>query len=100
MGMPFSVWDLQAEAAAIAGREPGKRWHKKFFEQFLELRPLKAIKLDPKHAKNFNETVIQDYFDQMEHLHARFPGRIPVIVICEVYVIAISLGCQYNAPDI
>jgi len=23
-----------------------------------------------------------------------------VIVICEVYVTAISLGCQYNAPDI
>ena len=23
-----------------------------------------------------------------------------VIVICKVYVTAISLGCQYNAPDI
>jgi len=77
MGMPFSVRDLRAEAAVIAGREPGKRWHKKFFEQFPELRPLKATKLDPKRAKNFNETVIQDYFDQMEHLHARFPGGIP-----------------------
>jgi hypothetical protein len=77
MGMPSSIQDLQAEAAAMAGREPGKQWHKIFFKQFPELQLSKATKLDPKHAKNFNETVIQDYFNQMEHLYARFPGGIP-----------------------
>jgi hypothetical protein len=33
--------------------------------------------LNPKCMKNFNQTVINDYFDQMEHLYARFPGEIP-----------------------
>jgi len=77
MGMPSSIQDLQAEVAVMAGREPGKQWHKKLFKQFPELQLSKATKLNPKHAKNFNETVIQDYFNQMEHLHARFPGGIP-----------------------
>ena len=61
----------------MAGREPGKRWHKKFFEQFPELWPLRAMKLDPKCTKNFNEAVIHDYFNKMEDLYARFPGGIP-----------------------
>ena len=76
MGLPYSIKDLRAEASAMAGRELGKRWHIKFLKQYPELRPSKATKLDPKRAKNFNAAVIQDYFDQMERLHARFPGGI------------------------
>ncbi len=61
----------------MAGRELGKQWHNKFFKQYPELWPSKATKLDPKHTKNFNVAVIQDYFDQMEHLYACFSGGIP-----------------------
>jgi hypothetical protein len=77
MGIPYSIRDLRVEAAVMAGREPGRRWHKKFLRQFPDLQPGKAMKLDPKCAKNFNETVINDYFDQMECLHTRFPSGIP-----------------------
>jgi hypothetical protein len=77
MGIPASIQDLRAEAGAMAGREPGKQWHKKFLQRFPELQLSRAMKLDPKRAKNFNETVIKNYFDQLEHLHARFPGGIP-----------------------
>ncbi len=61
----------------MAGRELGKQWHNKFLKRFPELQLSKAMKLDPKCAKNFNKTVIKDYFDQLEHLYAHFPGGIP-----------------------
>ena len=61
----------------MAGREPGKLWHTRFLKKFPEIQPLKGMKLNPKHVKNFNETVINDYFDQLEQLNARFPGGIP-----------------------
>jgi hypothetical protein len=77
IGIPASIQDLRAEVGAMAGREPGKQWHKKFLQRFPELQLLRAMKLNPKHIKNFNETVIKNYFDQLEHLHARFPDGIP-----------------------
>jgi len=77
MGTPYSIKDLRAEAAQMAGREPGKNWHTRFLKKFPDLQSLKGTTLDPKRAKNFNQTVINDYFDQMECLHARFPGGIP-----------------------
>jgi hypothetical protein len=61
----------------MAGREPGKNWHKRFIKKYPELQPFKGTKLNPQHMKHFNETVIKDYFDQMECLHACFPGGIP-----------------------
>jgi len=61
----------------MAGREPRKQWHNKFLKQFPELQLSKATKLDPKCIKNFNETVIKDYFNQLEHLHTHFSGGIP-----------------------
>jgi hypothetical protein len=77
MGRPYSIQELRAEVAAMAGREPGKNWHTRFLKSFPELQPSKGTKLDPKCVKNFNETVIKDYFNQIEHLHAQFPGGIP-----------------------
>lgn len=35
------------------------------------------MKLDLKHANNFNKAVISDYFNKLEAFHARFPGGIP-----------------------
>ena len=63
MGMPYTIKDLRAEAAEMAGREPGKNWHKIFFKKFLKLQPLKRMKLNPKHMKHFNEAIIKDYFN-------------------------------------
>lgn len=77
MGTPYSIQDLRAEAAKMAGREPGVNWHQRYLQKFPSLQPSKGTKLDPKRAKNFNETVINDYFDKMESLHTRFPGGIP-----------------------
>jgi len=77
MGMPYLIKDLQAEAAKMAGREPGRQWHRRFLKKFPEIQPLKGTKLDPKHAKHFNEAIINDYFDQLEHLHAHFSSGIP-----------------------
>jgi hypothetical protein len=75
--MPFSPADLRAQASAILGKEVGKKWHTKFERRHPELRAAKPAKLDPKRAKNFNETVINDYFDKLEELHGRYPGGIP-----------------------
>lgn len=77
IGMLFSPADLHAEAGKILGKEVGKKWHTKFKQRHPELRAAKPAKLDPKRAKNFNETVINDYFDKLEELHGRYPGGIP-----------------------
>ena len=77
MGMPYLIKDLQAEAAKMAGREPGRQWHRRFLKKFPEIQPSKGTKLDPKCAKHFNEAIINDYFDQLKRLHAHFPGGIP-----------------------
>ena len=54
-----------------------KTWHRKFIKQHPELRAAWPAKLDPKQAKNFNESIINDYFDKLEELHGRYPGGIP-----------------------
>ena len=77
MGLPFSAADIRAKATTICGKEVGKRWHKKFEKRHPGLRASKPSKLDPKRAKHFNETIINDYFDKLEDLHSRYPGGIP-----------------------
>ena len=77
MGLPYLIKDLQAEAAKMAGREPGRQWHRRFLKKFPEIQPSKGTKLDPKCTKHFNEAIINNYFDQLECLHACFPGGIP-----------------------
>jgi hypothetical protein len=37
---------------------------------------MKPAQLDPKHAKNFNRTVIGNYFNRLEEIHAKFPRGI------------------------
>ena len=78
MGLPFSKKELEARASTMAGRKVGKSWHKKFMRRHQdEILAAKGARLDPKRASNFNKTVINDYFDSLEALHARFPGGIP-----------------------
>ena len=61
MGLPFSRKDVEAEAAAISGKTIGKTWYQKFLWHHPNLFPEKAARLNPKQAKNFNSTVINDY---------------------------------------
>ena len=62
----------------MAGRKVGKSWHKKFMNRHKdELSAVKGTQLDPKCANNFNKTMINDYFDSLEVLHARFPSGVP-----------------------
>lgn len=77
MGLPYSPAELHAQASAISGKRIGQRWHMKFETCHSQLCAVKPAKLDPKHTKNFNETVINDYFDKLEDLHARYYGGIP-----------------------
>ena len=37
----------------------------------------KTSKLDPKHTKHFNETIINNYFDQQEELDRQYNGIPP-----------------------
>jgi hypothetical protein len=78
MGVPFSKMDLNAEASQISGKAIGKTWHRKFLNRHrTEISAAKARRIDPKRASNFNKAVINDYFDKLEALHARFPSGIP-----------------------
>jgi hypothetical protein len=60
--------------------------------QHPELWALKGIKLNPKRAKHFNETVTSDYFDKLESLHACFSGGIPPKYIWNMNEKGIQLG--------
>ena len=77
MGMPLSSEDLRTHTSAIAQQEVGKNWYRKLRQHHPELQAAKPAKLDPKRAKHFNETIINDYFDKLEALHAKYPGSIP-----------------------
>src|SRR6266704_6813228 len=77
IGLPYSGADLCAKAAAISGKKVGNKWKLNFEKHHPQLHTTKPVRLDPKHAKNFNQAVIDDYFDQLEELHSRYPGGIP-----------------------
>ena len=69
MGKPFSYKDLCAEATAISGKTIGQKWPYRFIACHQEVQSVKPSKMDPKHAKNFNKTIINDYFNKLEALH-------------------------------
>lgn len=80
MGLPFSRKDLEAKAAAISGKAIGKSWYKKFLNRHRKrLIAAKAARLDPKRATNTSSTVINDCLDELEAIHARFPGGVPPV---------------------
>jgi len=56
----------EPEAETILGKTVGQHWYYKFEKQHPEILVAKTSKLDPKHTKHFNETIINDYFDQQE----------------------------------
>ena len=93
MGLPFSKKELESRASKMAGRKVGKTWHKKFTSRHQDkILTAKGTRLDPKRASNFNKTVINDYFDRLEALHAGFPGGIPAEHIWNMDEKGIQLG--------
>ena len=77
MGKLFSHEDLCAEATAISGKTIGQKWPYRFITCHQEVQSVKPSKMDPKHAKNFNKTIINDYFDKLEALHTQYNGIPP-----------------------
>jgi len=77
MGLPLSRKDLHNEASRISGKPVGKKWQAGFEKHHLKLQSMKPARLDPKCAKNFNRTVIGNYFDRLEEIHSKFPSGIP-----------------------
>ena len=76
-GKPASAPVLRGHALAISGKFPGKNWHRRFISRHPSLAFGKATGLDPKRAKNFNKTVVLDYFEKRKKLNDMFDGVPP-----------------------
>ena len=93
MGLPFSKKELEVWASEIAGTKVGKSWHKKFMWHHQdEIHAAKGVQLDPKRASNFNKTVIDNYFNNLEALHACFSRGILMEHILNMDEKGIQLG--------
>lgn len=68
---------LCGHALAISGKLPGKNWHCRFISCNPSLAFGKSTGLDPKHAKNFNKTMVLDYFEKRGNLNNRYNGIPP-----------------------
>lgn len=76
-GKPVSAPALRGYALAISGKMPGKNWHRRFIPRNPSLTFAKSSGLDPKRAKNFNKTVVGDYFEKRKALNDRYNGIPP-----------------------
>lgn len=64
-------------ASDIAGRYLGKNWSRRFKKRNPQVITAKPAKLDLKQAKNFNKTIVNDYFDKWEELNEQYGGIPP-----------------------
>jgi hypothetical protein len=57
---------LRCSSQSSLGKIVGQNWHRKSADEkrHPKLHAAKPAKLDPKRAKHFNETVINDFYDQ------------------------------------
>ena len=76
-GTPMDHQSILAHASDIAGHSLGKCWMRQFRKCHPELVTSKPAKLDPKWAKNFNETIVKDYFEKWEALNTEYGGIPP-----------------------
>ncbi|KIL58603.1 hypothetical protein M378DRAFT_86304 [Amanita muscaria Koide BX008] len=68
---------VRSNASDIAGRYLGKNWPRRFKKRHPQVITARPAKLDPKRAKHFNKTIINDYFDKWEELNEQYDGGIP-----------------------
>lgn len=76
-GKPVTAPALRGHALAISGKLPGKHWHRRFISRNPSLTFSKSYGLDPKRAKNFNKTVVLDYFEKRKKLNDKYDGIPP-----------------------
>ena len=74
---PFNPDDLRSIAFNMTGKIPGKNWHRRFELQHPELKRTRPSNLDLKHAKNFNETNVTNYYDLVRQLKEEYPNLPP-----------------------
>jgi hypothetical protein len=91
MGRPYSRQDIIVDASVISGKTLAWTWYRCFMKRHPELCPGRPVRLDPKHAKHFNETVINDYFDKLEEFYAHY-GGIPLEHIWNMDEKGIQMG--------
>ncbi|EGO20109.1 hypothetical protein SERLADRAFT_373548 [Serpula lacrymans var. lacrymans S7.9] len=77
MANPMCPKKLRSCVRDISGKIPGKHWHYRFISRNPSLVLRKPQKLDPKRAKNFNRTVVADYFAQRKQLNDMYGGIPP-----------------------
>ena len=71
--------EFRTNASDIAGRYLGKNWSRRFKKRNLQVITAKPAKLDLKRAKNFNKTIVNDYFDKWEELNEQY-GVFPLSI--------------------
>lgn len=77
-GVPLSYNGIRSLAALITGGEiPNRRWYEGFLCRHPELKARKTTGLDPKRAKNFNKTVVNDYFEKRQLFNDKYGGIPP-----------------------
>ena len=76
-GTPMDHRMVRANASDIAGHYLGKNWSRRFKKRNPQVITARPAKLDPKRAKNFNKTIINDYFDKWEELNEQYGGIPP-----------------------
>ncbi|KIL58860.1 hypothetical protein M378DRAFT_85848, partial [Amanita muscaria Koide BX008] len=74
---PLRVTDLRSIASDICGAVPGDKWARGFLKRHKDtLIKHTPCNLDPKRARNFNKTVVTDYFNLRRDVEERY-GPIP-----------------------
>ena len=90
-GMPFDHRAVRDHASDLANCRLGKNWSYRLVSRNPQLVTAKPSKLDPKRANNFNEVVVDDFFDKLEHIFDKY-GNIPPEHIYNMDEKGIQLG--------
>ncbi|TFK16388.1 hypothetical protein FA15DRAFT_563246, partial [Coprinopsis marcescibilis] len=75
-GTPMDKRDLRGYASLISGQRAGKCFADRLISRNPTLVTAKPAKLDPKRVKNFNKTVVSEYFSMVQFLYDTW-GSIP-----------------------
>ncbi|KAF8980264.1 hypothetical protein BDQ17DRAFT_1337831 [Cyathus striatus] len=90
-GQPWDNCTLCDRATDLAGRRAGKCFASRLISRHPELVPANPSKLDPKRAKNFNETVVSDFFNKLNSIYEQY-GDISLEQIYNMDEKGIQLG--------
>ena len=77
LDVPMDSLALYAHTHSMAGREPGRNWTSWFWKWLPEFITAKSAKLDLKCTKNFNKTIVNDFFDKWQAINNKYGGIPP-----------------------